>query len=257
MKAFSAKMSSMVPGKKLRPAEQTGIVEADDIGGLIRAIAQFEQRGAGIKRHGVFDARDAAHLVQDVVGQRNGIGDRLDRRVHHPNRGADVDDGRRRALENPGEKRRHLDHQEHGEGDPDQKRCELRPVVDQKPVSDPQDPRHRTSGSASSMMKSRRAARSRRLRLNPSSRPAPRACCGTPRWSYELSRIVFCSPFDANIAQHHGLQRSADIDVGQSTRLACLPDAAMTRAADLSTSRGENPRRSASAPQAPGATAWF
>jgi len=31
----------------------------------------------------------------------------------------------------------------------------------------------------------------------------------------------------------------------------------MTRAADLSTSRGENPRRSASAPQAPGATAWF
>ena len=129
-------------GQKLRPSEQTGIVKTNDIDRLIGAIVQFEQRAAGIERNGVFDARYAAHLVENVIGQRNGVGDGLDRRVHHPNRGPDIDDGRRRTGEYPRKKGRHLNHQEHGEGDPDQKRRKLRPVIDQKLVGDPQDSRH-------------------------------------------------------------------------------------------------------------------
>ena len=71
---------------QLRPAEETGVVEAEDVGRLVGAIAQLEQRCAGIQRHRVFHAGDAAHFVEDVVGQRNGVGDGLHRRIHDPDR---------------------------------------------------------------------------------------------------------------------------------------------------------------------------
>ncbi len=69
-----------------RAAEQAGVVQPDDIGRLIRAVAQLQQRGAGIERHRILDARNAAHLVEHVVGQGNGIGNGLYCRVHDPHR---------------------------------------------------------------------------------------------------------------------------------------------------------------------------
>ena len=44
--------------QKRGPAEQAGVVEADDVRGLVGAVVQLEERGAGIERHGIFDARE-------------------------------------------------------------------------------------------------------------------------------------------------------------------------------------------------------
>ncbi len=57
--------------------------------------------------------------------------------IHMPR--ADVGDIRVGAVQDAGKHRRHLHHQEHGEGDSDQQREELAPVVDQQLESDAQN----------------------------------------------------------------------------------------------------------------------
>ena len=131
-----------VAGDDLRPAEKARIVQADDVGRLVGAIAELQQRRARVERHRVLDPGNAAHLVEHVVGQRNRIGDRLHGRIHDPDGGADVDDRGGRAAENAGEQRGHLDHQEHGKGDADQQRRELGAVVDQQLVGNLKNPWH-------------------------------------------------------------------------------------------------------------------
>ena len=142
MKAFSAKMSWMFPaticGRPTRLVSSRPTIVA----GLVGAVAQLEQRAAGVERDRILDAGDAAHLVEHVVRQRNGVGDGLNGRVHHPDGGADVDDRGRGAVQDAGEERSHLDHQEDGERDPDEERREFRAVVHQELVGDSEDSGH-------------------------------------------------------------------------------------------------------------------
>ena len=126
-----------------RSAEQARVVKSQHVGGLVGPIAQLQERRAGIQRHRVLDARNAPDLVEHVIRQRDGIGDRLDRRIHHPDRGADIKDGGGGAGENSGEQRGHLDHQEDGERDPDEQRGVLCAVVDQQLIRDMQYSTHR------------------------------------------------------------------------------------------------------------------
>ena len=53
-------------------------------------------------------------------------------RVHDPYRGADIGNRRKGAVEDAGEHRGHLHHEEDGEGDADQEYGELGLVIDQK-----------------------------------------------------------------------------------------------------------------------------
>src|SRR5208283_5740803 len=71
-----------VSGYEHRSAEQAGIVETQDAGRLVRAVAQLEQGGTGIQRNGILHARDAAYLVEHVVGQWNRISNVLGCGVH-------------------------------------------------------------------------------------------------------------------------------------------------------------------------------
>ena len=132
-----------ISGNQLRPTEQACVVQTDDIDGLIGAVAQLQQRAAGIKRYSVFNARYAAHFVENIIGKRNGVGNSLDRRIHHPDRSAYIDDRGRSARQYPGKKRRHLNHQKDSKRNTDQKRRKFRAIIDQKLVGDLQDSRRR------------------------------------------------------------------------------------------------------------------
>ena len=54
---------------ELGAAEQARVIEAENGDPLIDAALQLDQAGPGIERHGILHAGDAAHFVQDVVGQ--------------------------------------------------------------------------------------------------------------------------------------------------------------------------------------------
>jgi hypothetical protein len=93
---------------------------------------QFQQRAARIKWNRILDAGHAAHFVEHVIGQRDGIRDRLNRRIHDPDRRTDVDDRGRGTQQNARKQRGHFDHQEHGKRDANQQRGIFRSVIDQK-----------------------------------------------------------------------------------------------------------------------------
>ena len=135
------------PRHHLGASEEARVVEPEDGHGLVAAVPELHQRRPGVQGHGVLHTLGAARGVQHVAGHRQAVRHGVHRGVHDPDAGPDVGDGRRGLVQDPGEERRHLHHQEHGERDAHEQRGELPAVVHEQLEGEPQHAGHEAGSS--------------------------------------------------------------------------------------------------------------